>query len=70
MSCPAFLLQADPTLTCGFATLLDKLLKIGGLGVILADIGFCLIAEMGLAGGDEHGNMEPSTGVGSRLALT
>ena len=61
--------EADPALAGGFAALLDELLEVGGLGVIFFDIGFGQIAEMGLAGGDEHGDVKPGTGVGGGLAL-
>ena len=54
LSCFAFLSQSDPALASGLATLLDELLEIGGLGIVLADIGFGEVAPMGLAGCDEH----------------
>ena len=67
--CFSFFPQAYPALSGGFAALLDELLEVGGLGVVLADVGLGLIAEVGLASGDEHGDMEPGSGVGGSLTL-
>ena len=62
LSCFAFLSQSDPALASGLAALLDKLLEVGGLGIIVFNICFCQIAPVGLSGGDEHSDMQPGAG--------